>query len=65
VSIYFSNSNILVFLFGCNISARGIIFSFGTHIVLGPFMLVFPQDVFLKVPAEIGCTMEELDDVLF
>jgi len=28
-------------------------------------MLVFLQDLFLKVPVEIGCTMEELDDVLF
>jgi len=44
--------------------AKGIIFSFGTHTILGPFMLVFLQDLFLKVPVEIGCTMEELDDVL-
>jgi len=28
-------------------------------------MLVLLQDIFLNVPAEIGCTMEELDDVLF
>jgi len=28
-------------------------------------MLVLLQDLSLKVPAEIGCRMEELDDVLF
>jgi len=48
----FSQFQYRVFLFGFNISARGIIFSFGTITALGPFMLVFLKDLSLKVPVE-------------